>query len=70
MRLTDIQVAGLKALADACPTPPGCLRMAPEVQAAFTLGQVLGQANLARELLQEAAHRQGVDCDLTGAARR
>ncbi len=44
----------------------------PQAQSAYALGMIDGQAKLARELLQEDAHRgpEAVDCDLTGAARR
>lgn len=57
MQLTDIQVAGLRALAS---TARDDVRgLPPEVQAAFTMGQVVGQAKLARELLQEAQDRAG-----------
>jgi hypothetical protein len=90
MRLTAIQLAGLRALAEA---------HNPDVETWDTgdlleLGKIQGKAELARELLQEAEHRagtvtntdgihresclcrdcqaslHGLDCDLTGAARR
>ncbi len=70
MKLTAIQVAGLNSLAMA--GPPACFIPADAIRDTWELAKVAGKAELARELLQEAAHRgpEAVDCDLTGAARR
>lgn len=57
MRLNDIQVAGLQSLVSILPADP--VGMLPEVQAAYTLGQVVGQAKLARELLQAEEDKLG-----------
>jgi hypothetical protein len=55
MKLNAIQVAGLRALAAAYRERPACF----EPNAAYTLGAIEGKAELARELLQEAAHASG-----------
>jgi hypothetical protein len=75
MKLNSIQVAGLRALA-AVPVRETLdvlvedVGMLPAAQAAHALGKIDGRAELARELLQEAADRGvGKRCSCAASIR-
>lgn len=58
MRLTEIQVAGLRvAVADADAVPSQEKALAGRQRLAFIMGKMYGRADLARELLAEATDR-------------
>lgn len=60
MRLTNIQVAGLKALASAVQgVPSKADGLDSSHRLAYTMGVIYGKADLASELLQEDSHRSG-----------
>lgn len=59
MKLSDLQVAGLRTYVEAVSKVPSEeAALSPHAQAAFSLGKLCGKAELARELLEECETRE------------